>query len=70
MIKEFDIVKDSNDKVYLFTGFCKMKDISSGKWVDGCTYMEWDILVDNTVGDMYVMEKESFEKEFKIYEKV
>ena len=72
LIEHIDKSTGSNgyphDKVYLYLGTCRMKDISTGKWYDACMYREWDVKIDNTVGDTFVREKESFENEFKVYE--
>jgi hypothetical protein len=77
-ITDFDLIEHidknagsngySHDKVYIYLGTCRMKDISSGKWFDACMYKEWDKKLDNTVGETFIREKESFEKEFKVYE--
>ena len=80
MIEEYDLIEHidknvgsngySHDKIYMYFGTFRMKDISTGKWYDACMYREWSKEADNTVGDTFVREKESFEKEFKRYEKV
>lgn len=77
-IEEFDLIEHidknvgsngySHDKIYMYFGTCRMKDISTGKWYDACMYREWSKEEDNSVGDVFVREKESFEKEFKVYE--
>ena len=80
MIEEYDLIEHidknvgsngySHDKIYMYFGTCRMKDISTGKWYDACMYKEWSKEKDNTIGDTFVREKESFDKEFKRYEKV
>lgn len=51
-----------HDKKYVVYGKCRMKNPTTREWVDGIQYMEQN----NLNGDIYVREKEDFEKHFKL----
>lgn len=56
-----------HDKRYMIFDLCRMKNPTTGEWVDGVMYMEFTEI--NTIGSkIFVREKEDFYKQFKLVE--
>lgn len=53
-----------HDKEYVVYGFCRMKNPTTGEWVDGVQYSQ----TNNLKSEIFVREKEDFCKQFKVSE--
>lgn len=56
--------KYPHDGNYVVYGFCRMKNPTTGEWVDGVQYSK----VNNLNSEIFVREKEDFYKQFKFAE--